>query len=247
MQKRSNLAILLGGLMAVIGVVAVLLILNNDDDKPKTVNGAAVTTTVPGNVAVVVTKALIPAGTQGSDAVAQGLVAVESVALAQKQTDAIQSTAQLVGQVFAQDVPAGSQVLGAELRVAGLVGGNPLPTPAGQQAMAVSIDFVAGVAGYPKKGDFVNVYGLDEAKKNSVLLFSHVLILDISTEALASNNQNTTATTVGRVAPQSLIYLLAVDPPQAGKIAVFSRFASLYLTLQPTDQQPVGTGATATL
>ena len=245
MQKRANLAIVLGIILALVGGASVLLILNNDRRDSKKPSATATATTEAGTVPVLVATGQSKAGALGSDVLAQNLATVQSVALANRQSGALASAADLAGRKFATDVPAGSQILGSALSVAGVVGGNPLPTPQDKQALALSIDFVGGVAGYPIKGGFVNVYGLIQPKTQSVLLLSHVQVLDISSEPLTSTNNNTTATTTpARVAQQSLVYLLAVSPEEAGQLIVFSRFDSLYMTLQPNGQGAVPTGKT---
>ena len=106
-----------------------------------------------------------------------------------------------------------------------------LVIPADHQAMAVSVPFVQGLAGYAKAGDFVNVYATVEkgqtdpntAPPAAKLALAGVEVLAVTGPVPGSGAGNTT-------------YLLALDASQAEQAIFFSRFESLWLTLVPKGQ-----------
>jgi Flp pilus assembly protein CpaB len=105
--------------------------------------------------------------------------------------------------------------------------------PEGKQAVAVQVPFVAGLAGYAKAGDIVNVYGniqtkderivINPAPPSSKLILSAVQVLAVTGPAPGTEGGNST-------------YLLALDAAQAEQAIFFARFESLWLTLVPKGQ-----------
>jgi Flp pilus assembly protein CpaB len=103
--------------------------------------------------------------------------------------------------------------------------------PDGKQAVAVQMPFVAGLAGYAKAGDTVNVYGVvsetgagvDPAPPLSKLLLPGVEVLTVTAPAPGAEGGNAT-------------YLLALDAAQAEQAIFFAKFQSLWLTLVPKGQ-----------
>ena len=105
--------------------------------------------------------------------------------------------------------------------------------PEGKQAVALQVPFVAGLAGYAKAGDTVNVYGNVQTKDKDLpstplapstkLILSGVQVLAVTGPAPGADTGNTT-------------YLLALDPAQAEQAIFFGRFESLWLTLVPKGQ-----------
>jgi Flp pilus assembly protein CpaB len=105
--------------------------------------------------------------------------------------------------------------------------------PEGKQAVAVQMPFVAGLAGYAKAGDIVNVYGNVQIKDDkagvnplppsSKLILPGVQVLAVTGPAPGTESGNAT-------------YLLALDPGQAEQAIFFARFESLWLTLVPKGQ-----------
>jgi len=125
---------------------------------------------------------------------------------------------------------------------AGTVVVNPATTPAGptsftipdgKQAVAVQVPFVAGLAGYAKPGDIVNVYGVIDEKgagasptpPASKLILPGVQVLAVTGPAPGGESGNAT-------------YLLALDADQAEQAIFFAKFQSLWLTLVPKGQAP---------
>jgi hypothetical protein len=103
--------------------------------------------------------------------------------------------------------------------------------PAGKQAVAVQVPYVAGLAGYAKAGDIVNVYGtMDEkgvganpAPPVAKLILSGVEVLAVTGPGPGADAGNAT-------------YLLALDAGQAEQAIFFAKFQSLWLTLVPKGQ-----------
>jgi len=103
--------------------------------------------------------------------------------------------------------------------------------PDGKQAVAVQMPFVAGLAGYAKAGDTVNIYGvIDEkgagaepAPPASKLILPGVQVLAVTGPAPGTETGNAT-------------YLLALDASQAEQAIFFAKFQSMWLTLVPKGQ-----------
>ncbi len=103
--------------------------------------------------------------------------------------------------------------------------------PEGKQAVAVQIPFVAGLAGYAKAGDRVNVYGnvekgaIDPVPPATKMILPDVQVLAVTGPGAGAEGGNTT-------------YLLALDASQAEQAIFFAKFESLWLTLVPKGQSP---------
>jgi Flp pilus assembly protein CpaB len=101
--------------------------------------------------------------------------------------------------------------------------------PDGKQAVAVQVPFVAGLAGFAKAGDLVNVYGnlekgaTDPPPPLTRLLLPGVQVLAVSAPGPGSEGGNAT-------------YVLALDAAQAEQAIFFAKFESLWLTLVPKGQ-----------
>lgn len=112
---------------------------------------------------------------------------------------------------------------------------TPAPTtftiPEGKQAVAVQMPFVAGLAGYAKAGDTVNIYGVvdpsgagvEPAPPLSKMLLAGVQVLAVTGPAAGAEGGNAT-------------YLLALDAAQAEQAIFFAKFQSMWLTLVPKGQ-----------
>lgn len=103
--------------------------------------------------------------------------------------------------------------------------------PEGKQAVAVQVSNVAGIAGYAKAGDIVNVYGNIQSEKattnpappSTKLILPGIEVLAVTAAPPGTETGNAT-------------YLLALDAPQAEQAIFFARFESLWLTLVPKGQ-----------
>lgn len=113
--------------------------------------------------------------------------------------------------------------------------GAPVPTsftiPDGKQAVAVQVPFVAGLAGYAKSGDLVNVYATIEKGQVSPdtpppltkLVLPAVQVLAVTGPGPGTEVGNST-------------YLLALDAAQAEQMIFLARFESFWMTLAPKGQ-----------
>ncbi|MGH9281954.1 MAG: RcpC/CpaB family pilus assembly protein [Acidimicrobiales bacterium] len=120
-----------------------------------------------------------------------------------------------------------------------VVTGAAVPTtftiPEGKQAVAVQVPFVAGLAGYAKAGDLVNIYATlekgspspDLAPPLAKLVLPAVEVLAVTGPGPGTGAGNTT-------------YLLALDASQAEQAIFLARFESVWMTLT-TKGQPVPT------
>jgi Flp pilus assembly protein CpaB len=118
--------------------------------------------------------------------------------------------------------------------------GSAVPSfeiPKGKQALAVSVPYVQGVAGYVKAGDKVNVFGTlkqgSPAPKNlgqtplAKLLLPDVQVLAVAAPGTAGGGPTT--------------FVLALNPNDAEQLVYFQSFEALYLSLARSDQGIVAT------
>src|SRR5688500_10545384 len=100
-----------------------------------------------------------------------------------------------------------------------------VPIPKGKQAVAVKLDRVAGLAGYAKPGDLVNLYATVKAEGTrdqsltapwTKLVLSNVQVLDVSGVVPGTEGDAT--------------FLLALDAKQAETVIFFAKFESLWAT-----------------
>jgi hypothetical protein len=116
--------------------------------------------------------------------------------------------------------------VGAVTPAAGSVATSSFTIPDGHQAIAVSVPFVAGLAGYAKAGDLVNVYGAYKA-------------IPVGPEdpvaKLALSKVKVLAVTPG-VAGSDSTYVLAVSTTDAEAIVYLTNFQKVWLTLARDDQ-----------
>ncbi|MDQ3946976.1 MAG: RcpC/CpaB family pilus assembly protein [Actinomycetota bacterium] len=115
--------------------------------------------------------------------------------------------------------------------------GTPVPTtftiPDGKQAVGIQVPFVAGLAGYAKPGDLVNVYATIEkapVTPDAVPPLAHTKMVLPGVEVLAVTGPGPGA------GAGNTTYLLALDAVQAEQAIFFARFESLWLTLAPKGQ-----------
>jgi Flp pilus assembly protein CpaB len=244
-RRRSNLLVLLGLASFVLGLIAVYLITGDDDD-----GGGGGTD----RASVLVATEDIPAGSLGDDVIASGAVEVVEIDVADRQLDALTSASQLSGSRLTQLFPQGEQI-----RTAGVasLGGARAQIPEGFEAVALSIDFVAGGASTIIPNDRVNVYfhaaggGVplstdDDGNLISgtspelvQLLLTNVLVLDVQrgTPDLAISQPADGTASTGN--PGSLVVIVAVDTVDAEKVifASTSENTELYLSRVRLDDE----------
>lgn len=104
--------------------------------------------------------------------------------------------------------------------------------PKGKQAVQVDIPAIAGLGGYAKPGDLVNIYATVRNQQPNTrmktpfvkLVLTNVKVLDVH------------AGTVG--AGGSAVYLFALDTAEAEKVIFYAKYESMWLALAASDQKP---------
>lgn len=233
MAKRSNVLLILGLAVFVLGGAVVLLVTRNGDTTPAT-------RTADGGQVLVAAQDLT-AGMSGADIVAGGLVQLRPLPPGQQRAaDALVSTADLTNRVLATDVQAGQQLTASALRPL-TVRRDAIKIPEGKQAVAVKLPFVPAVAGYVGPGDVVNIYANVKGAGEPVtkLVLANVEVLDVSQEV--PPRRTTSDPNNVRPAGTEITYLLALDAAQAEKVIFLAANESLYLTLVPKGQPPATT------
>lgn len=233
MRRRSNLLVLLGIAFFLVGGIIVYVLTDDDDG-----GGSG----SQGPVSAIVGNADIPAGSLADDLIEEGRLKQIRVPAGQLAPGAIQSLNQLEGATFIQGFAEGQQITAAGLQLMN----RGYEVPGGYEAIAVQVDFVAGVAGYVNPGDRVNIYTALSTQypiggattPRAELLLTNVEVLDVSLTVPARRGQADTAT--ARAAGDSVTYLLAVRTADAEKLVYTTEFQSLYVTLTAEDAPPAG-------
>jgi Flp pilus assembly protein CpaB len=227
MGRRSNLIVVLGLAVFVVGAGATYLIAkDNGDSSPKA--GA-------GKVAVLYAAKQIPAGTSGGNALNNGLVKAKAIAETAKPANAFTDGSQLAGRTAVLGVSEGQVLTSDQFQEAQTRIGT-LKIPDGKTALALQMANVPGVAGFAGAGDHVNVYGLlkpdASAGGQAKLVMQNVEVLNV--------NGTTLVTGQGQPGGAGLVFLLAVDPAAAEQLVYLTTFQELYFSLVAKDQSPVG-------
>jgi len=225
MAKRSNIVVILGLAVFMVGAGATFLIARDNDGTPAA---------GPGQVAVLYAAKAIPAGTSGGNAVNQGFVKTKVVAESAKPANALTDSSQLVGRVAALGVAEGQLITSDQFQESQTRIGT-LKIPEGKNALAVQLANVPGVAGFAGAGDHINIFGLQKDSPQgpqAKLIMQNVEVLNVNGASLAG--------TQGQPGGAGLVYLLAVDPAAAEQIVYLTSFQDLYFSLVAKDQIPVG-------
>lgn len=248
MRRRSNLMVLLGIAFLLVGAVLVYLVTSDDDG-----GGGSVE---PGVARVVVPTEDIEPGALADELIAAGSLKEIDVQLAERLPDAVGSIASLKGAAFVSGFAENQQINAAGVRLANVRG---FDVPAGFEAVAVQIDFVAGAAEYVGPGDKINLYAVtaqtscaDAAGRATAcpfntpraqLLLTNVDVLDVSNQTAA--RRTATATDPNTSAParaggDAVTYLLALSTADVEKVIFQTEFQSLYATLTADEAPPAG-------
>ena len=227
MGRRSNLIVVLGLAVFVVGAGATYLIARND--------GSKTPAAASGRVAVLYAAKSIPAGTTGSTAVNDGYVKTKSIAESAKPANALTDPSQLAGRVATLGVVEG-QVLTADQFKDAQTRIGTLKIPAGKTALALQMSNVPGVAGFAGAGDHINVYGMMKPDGNNPggqakLIMQNVEVLNVNGTTLVNNQ--------GQPGGSGLVFLLAVNPAEAEQLVYLTSFQDLYFALVAKDQAPV--------
>jgi hypothetical protein len=227
--------VLLGIAFFVVGLAAVYLVTKNDDDG--SVNAQQ-------SVTVVVARQEIPAGSLGSELVDQGALAEVEVAATQRLPDAAGSVTQLSTVRFVTGFAQGQQIT--------LSGVQPLASnievPEGFEAVAVSLDFIAGGAEYVTVNDKINLYGLlgsaeGRTVPRSELMLTNVTVLDVNRDTPARRTQAAatgTSTAPERATGGAITLLLALRTDDVEKLIFLTEYQGLYASILAKESPAAG-------
>jgi len=225
-RQRSNLIVVLGVVVFVIGAAAAWLVLRDH-------GSSASATSSKDKVQVLVAEKRIPAGTKGDQAVQQGMVTTKEVDTGAKPPTAFTDPSQLPGRTSQGDVAEG-QILTAEQFAQAQTAIGTVKIPDGKTALALQLGNVPGVAGFAGAGDKIDIYGVLKSApgKGQVthLVMQGVDVLNVNGTTLAPN--------AGQPGGTGLVFLLAVTPAQAEHLVYLTSFEQLYFSLLPKTGAP---------
>jgi Flp pilus assembly protein CpaB len=105
--------------------------------------------------------------------------------------------------------------------------------PKGMQAVSIEVPSVAGLAGYAKAGDMINMYATVRNQQTSgrlktpyvKLVLQNVKVLDVRSPAPGTGG--------------SSVYLLALDVKQAEEVIFWAKYESLWLAIVTPQNTPI--------
>ncbi len=224
MARRSNLIVVLGLAVFVVGAAATYLIARGGGDEAAAGSGKAT---------VLYAVKPIPAGTAGADAVDQSLVKSKTLADSARPANALTDASQLAGRVAVLGVAEGQvlttdQFTDAQTRI------GTLSIPEGKTALALQLANVPGVAGFAGAGDRVNVYGLTREGPQgpqAKLIMQNIEVLNVNGTTLVAGQ--------GQPGGSGIVFLLAVSPAEAEQLIYLTSLQQLYFALAAKDRPPV--------
>jgi len=132
-----------------------------------------------------------------------------------------------------QSAPIAATTPGAEVRTvsvapagaAGAAGAVTFAIPKGKQAVSIEVPGVAGLAGYVKPGDSINMYATVRNQQPAgklklpfvKLVLQNVKVLDVRTPAPGAGG--------------SSVYLLALDVKEAEQVIFYVKYESVWVAL----------------
>lgn len=221
-MKRSNVIVALGLAVFVVGAAATYFVLRGDDSSQAA--------PAANQTAVLIAAKPIPAGTTGSKALEQGMVDTKTVNTSSAPAGALTNPQDIVGKTAVSSIAEGS-FLTTDQFPQPQTGIGTLDIPDGLTALAIQLDYIQGVAGFPRSGDRIDIYGVIKTggQEKAQLVMQNTEVLSVSTPTVAA----------GQPADLSPVFLVAVTPPQAEKLVYLTTFQSLYFSLVPRDAAPV--------
>lgn len=225
MAKRSNLIVVLGLAVFIVGAGATFLIARD--------NGSS-NTPAAGKVNVLYAAKPIPSGTSGSTALDNGLVKTKAIDAAARPATALTDPSQLAGHTAILGVPQDQVLTADQFQIAQTRIGT-LKIPEGKVALALQLANVPGVAGFAGAGDHIDVYGLikDGAQgAQAKLIMQNVEVLNVNGATLTAAQ--------GQPGGTGLVYLLAVDATAGEQLVYLTSFQQLYFALVAKDQPVAG-------
>jgi pilus assembly protein CpaB len=178
-------------------------------------------------VRVLIAKKVIPAGTTGAAAAADGSLSSSVIAAAAVAPGALSTITPVAGEITLAPIYPGEQILAAKFGKAGDSSALSIPD---SQTMAVSVSLgdTQRVDGYVVPGSTVAIYLT--ANSQTRLLIPRIEVIAIGSRTLVpSSGQNSTSS--------SDVVTFAVTADQAQKLIYAQSAGSLYLTLLTKDSQ----------
>jgi pilus assembly protein CpaB len=209
-------------------------------------------------VDVLVAKGPIAKGTSADEALSVQQVALDKRRRADLPATAVRREAEIAGQVASVDL-SGGEIITTNMFVADtdLSGSNSTNIEKGNVAMSISVDQASGVAGLIQPGDSVNILATASAEEGSPLrrldpndqtsgfTFAEPSVFalqDVKVLAVGQSLGEPVAETAeGEPAPptENAGMITVQLPPEDAAVLASVRNASLYLTLNRPDYEPV--------
>ena len=216
-MKERGLVVVLAFLLAIGATAAVFLYVNGV--KEDATSGGTTTQ-------VIVSKEIIPAGTDLDALVSSGAFVPKAIPSEDIVEGAVTNIAALQGKTTSQAILAGEQIPIA--RVNGTVAGGPLAIPKGYQAQTFQLNASQGVAGHIFQGTHIAVYATFDDEKAGVLtvdLVPDVQVLDV----IRPTSQSTTGS--------QFLVTMALTPEDAQRMAFTMDQGRVWVSLLPPDEQ----------
>lgn len=209
-------------------------------------------------VEVLVATGPIVKGTSADEAIATQLISTDERRRADLPVAAIRRNAEIAGQVAAVDL-SGGEIITSTMFVAetDMTGSKSTSLDKGNVAITIQVDEAAGVAGLIQPGDSINILakvqppeeaaaegglggegGLYQLSSPSVYAFQDVRVLAVGQslgEPVAEGEEGAEAAPAGAGSGLITVQL----PPDQAAVLAGVRDASLYLTLNRPDYEPV--------
>jgi pilus assembly protein CpaB len=201
-----------------------------ENGKPKVIE-------VP-KTAVVFAKSAIPARTQ----ITADQVELKAIPKVAVNKDVALKLEDVIGTISKSDILMGEQVNVNRLVRKGESLDLSFLIPSGMRAITIAVNEVAGVAGFIKPGEKVDVIGTLDSKNSGSDSVSWTVLQDVEVLAVAQEmgdpvKDNKNQTNKGSEAKVGTSVTLCVTPFQAQKIALAEEKGVLRLTLRPVLQE----------
>jgi pilus assembly protein CpaB len=226
-MKRGGVALVVAVLLAVAAAASVFLYVNSVKQRAETGGGT---------VAVVVSKEDIPANIDLDPLIADGVFEMRSVLRDDLVQGSLTDLYQLEGQRTAYPILAGEQIAAARLQGALQAAGGALGIPAGEQAVALTLEPQRVVGTALQQGDNVTVYGTfamtgERPERSSVQ--TRTLVPETQVLAIALPESSTAGSS------GSATVTLALTPEEAQVIIFAQERGTIWLSLLPPNQAGV--------
>lgn len=185
-----------------------------------------------------VAKDAIAAGTLGRSAIAEGMIALETLPRKLVSKEAVRSLQQIENRVAIVDILKGEQIVTSRFVDPSSAEGI-LPIPADRQAMAVELPMPPGVAGFIRANDRISVIAeFQEPEPRAQYLLQGIQVLAVGHQTASQQREGSDE---GSKAEQNVLLTLAVTPDEAERLALALAEGEVHLTLLPPGQETSAT------